>query len=393
MSLNPVQNSSLATFAHTYTATASLTGVTAGNTLISLTSVIFTDGSAPTGGGFTVSDGTTYTQDGYFEEGGLAVVILARLANATAGSHSCTVTIPSGTKADLYGTTELIEFPPLTLDQTATGGANSTTPSVGPTSALANANEVLIPVLAGGSLGNGGTFPPTGGPGTFTSFYNPSNTSDSCGDADYQVQSSGTSAVTVSWGTTTFSGKWAAALCTYYATASSNYSLSCAYGSFALTGIAATLTWNTGIGFTLLANPGAFDFVGAQAISQLSIYPNYGQFALFGQNVILSGASAYIMVASGGVFVETPGNANLTWFVSGSMPNFVGMDYYTATALAALLGLAPQTPVEVKAKSPIAGTVIAQSLAPNTVIVQGMPITFSVVGDNLLATAYNEPPM
>lgn len=396
MSIALVQTSTPAAFSGTSSAATTLNGVTSGNTIIVIVAHVDTNGGAPT---FTTVDSQSQTvnQDAFAKNTaqGASGALICSLYSANSGTHTITATA-STDGAESQGYVVAMEFSGIAasgFDKKSTNTGQSQTPTTGNTSALTVGNELVVCALAYFNGGAGGTYPPTGGTGTYTSVVNHTSGSQTY-DGDYQIDTTNsTSAVSAAWGTITASGKWAACVATYEPATTSTYSISCAYGSFSETGIAAGLAIGSNTAYVMLCNPGAFDLIGAQSISQLSIYPQYGSFVLTGLAAIFSGKPTYIMLANTGFFAETGGNANLTWFVSGSMPNFVGSDYYTATALAALLGLAPQTPVEVNSKSAPPGTVIAQSLAPNTVIIEGMPITFSVVKESLLATSYSEPPM
>jgi hypothetical protein len=215
MSLTPIQVSTPGAFANTLSASTTLSGVTAGNTIIAV--VMHGD---RTGGNVAlpVSDGQgSYTADVTTTAGGaLARVVIARLANAVAGSHviGCTVT---GTAAQSIGQIVAFEVSPVTLDQSNIAGATSgTAASVSATAALNGVGELAIAGLYFDNMSvGGGTFPPTGGPGTYTAL---TSHGSSQSEAAYQVLSTAAGAG-ANWGTFTTSSKWAAAIAVYVAAA------------------------------------------------------------------------------------------------------------------------------------------------------------------------------
>jgi len=210
----PVQISTLSNWGGTsLSATTTLTGVTAGNHIILLAMHGDLGGNGPT---LSASDAQgSYAIDVDSNLGlGLARVTMFRLANANAGTHAITCTASTGTTANSVGTTIAIEVPPVTLDQSNIAGGNGTAVSVSPTSSLAAVNELAVAgIFANNLLTGGGTFPPTGGTGTYISLVHAHD-----GDGDYQILTS-TAGVGANWGTLSFSGKWAAVIGAYNAIA------------------------------------------------------------------------------------------------------------------------------------------------------------------------------
>lgn len=100
--------------------------------------------------------------------------------------------------------------------------------------------------------------------------------------------------------TLTFAGQTAFDYAMYtmaFAPASSGASITCAAGSFAMTGEAATLSQGSNSGnFTLLANAGAFDFTGASSSSDIQTDAAAGLFAFTGKQAGLPGSP----ITSGG---------------------------------------------------------------------------------------------
>ncbi len=216
MSLTPVQTSTPGNFGGSLTATTTLTGVTAGNHIIVVAMHGDTVGTAPN---LSASDAQgAYAVDvDAASGGGVARTKLFRLTNANAGTHTISVVASSGAPANSEGAIVALEVPPVILDKSATGGASSTTPSAGPTAALAGTGELVIAGVFHVNMSvGGGTFPPTGGTGTYTSL-GVAHSNEA--DADYQTLTSA-AAVSASWGTFSSSGRWTALVGVYQAVAS-----------------------------------------------------------------------------------------------------------------------------------------------------------------------------
>lgn len=210
MSLTPVQISTPASFGGTLTATASLTGVTAGNHII----VVAMHGDL---GGNSPSLSCSDSQGSYPSDvlsgggGGVARTQLFRLAAATAGTHTISVVASAGTGANSVGEIVAIEVAPVALDQSSVIGGTATAVSVPATASLSGTGDLAIAALWHGALNSGGgTFPPTGGTGTYTALVSQTNESD----ADYQILSSA-AGVGANWGTFSFSSKYTALVAAY----------------------------------------------------------------------------------------------------------------------------------------------------------------------------------
>ena len=134
-----VQISAPGTFLGTASATTTLSGVTAGNTIIAVISHVDTLGGAPT---FTLADGQgTYAQDAFAKNiaNGAAGALIGSLFNATSGTHVLTATASSDATTS-QGFLIAAEFAGLAngRDQTSTATGDSQTPSTTPTGSLAN---------------------------------------------------------------------------------------------------------------------------------------------------------------------------------------------------------------------------------------------------------------
>lgn len=211
MSLTPVQIGTPAAFNGSLTATASLTGVTQGNTILVIAMHGATDGAGPT---LSASDAQgSYTADVTSGSGGgVARTVIFSLANASAGSHSIAVVASSGAAANSKGEVVALEMPPCTLDQSSIAGGNAAAISVAATASLADAGEFAIAALFHVNLSSGGgTYPPTGGPGTYTAIH---HSTANQSDSNYQVLSN-TSGVGANWGTLSVSGKYTALVGVY----------------------------------------------------------------------------------------------------------------------------------------------------------------------------------
>lgn len=211
MSITPVQVSTPGSFNGSLTTTTTLTGVTAGNHILVAAMHGDTGGTGPS---LSASDAQgAYASDVLVTELGVATAQIFRLAAATAGTHTISVVASGGLAANSEGEIVAFEVPPVALDQSNTGGASSTTPSVAATAALAASGDLAIAALFHVNMSSGGgTFPPTGGTGTYTAAVAHTNQSD----ADYQTLSS-TAGVGANWGTMSVTGKWAAAVAAYKA--------------------------------------------------------------------------------------------------------------------------------------------------------------------------------
>ena len=84
------------------------------------------------------------------------------------------------------------------------------------------------------------------------------------------------------------------------------------YGSFALTGLASSLSISSTIALTLLSNPGAFNLLGAQSQSQSLLLASAGTFVLNGQVAnFTKGLGAFSINCAYGTFSLTGENAIL----------------------------------------------------------------------------------
>jgi hypothetical protein len=212
MSLTPVQISPAGAFGGHLTATTTLNGVTAGNTILALMLHGDRSGSSPT---ITVADGQgTYLVDVTAGFGGVTRASAVRLANATAGTHTLVATANSGTAAQSNGWLVALEVPPALFDQGNSNGSGggTTAAAVAATAGLAGAGELALAGLYFDNMSvGGGTFPPTGGPGTYTEI---AAHGSNQAEAAYQVLSTA-AGVGANWGTFTTSSKWAGVVAVY----------------------------------------------------------------------------------------------------------------------------------------------------------------------------------
>lgn len=210
-----VQVSTKGAFSNNTTASATLTGVTAGNTLLA---VVTHHNNQSNGAGTTVSDGTAYTNDlfkaGSGGDSGAFSLEVFRLDNAGAGSHTATTTASFGTTG--YGQIILIEASGLIAsptDATVSSNGNSTHPSSGTTATLAQSVELAIAVMTtDASSVAGETNPPSG----WTSNYNDTSTGSNTLSINSQITAA-TTALSASWGTLTTACQWIAGIVTYKA--------------------------------------------------------------------------------------------------------------------------------------------------------------------------------
>ena len=219
MAISVVQVSTLGVYGDSLTGTTAFTNPpTAGNAIIYMEAH---NDSSEASSSYTVSDGhNAYTQDlNNSHISGLQEVGIGSTLNLPSGLGALTLTFTrsAGTAADSIGGLVAIEVSGLAtsaFDAHSVNDATSTTPTTGATGTLAQGSELLIAIVGANSSLTGATVPPTGGPGTFTSlneitgyfgFY----------QMAYQIQTTGTTAVNVSWGTISSSNFWVASVATY----------------------------------------------------------------------------------------------------------------------------------------------------------------------------------
>jgi hypothetical protein len=203
-------------FSSSLSATATINGVTAGNALFAVVSHIDQGGNSPT---FTISDGTSYTQDIASDQGGQVEIAIARRFNVAGGNYTLTVTASAGTAGQSHGRIQFLEVSGLGNAFDTSGSAKNTGTQARTTSntaTLASSSEFALAVYGAFSNNLGGfNSPPSGGPGSWTNLF---NASESVGlwDSDYQIISGSNAAFNVSWGTTGLpTTKWNCAVATY----------------------------------------------------------------------------------------------------------------------------------------------------------------------------------
>ena len=407
-----VNSSGLQSFSNVTTGSFTYTtdwSVSAGNTLLVLYSN--TDDNHNGTGIASIADGQgSYTQDahyngfGHFDQGSFS------LANTDAGTHVIVLTMNASAAA--YGSFVVVELAGAwTFDATlGTATGASTTPSV--TGSAPAGNDFQIAIYCGGTSNNEPQTP-SGWSGSYMGI--PASGWPSAG---YVWQQSSSAAGATSFGTLAVSDTWGALIVGYSPGTAPTTTLMAGAGSFALTGFAATLIETQPALLTLLANPGAFDWNGAQSQSILqlgasaasftltgnpanftqgsgltTLVAGSGSFALTGQNAALQ-AGNYIFPAFTGSFTLTGETANLLF--SGAapagfefLPNYVGLTWLDASRFLFMGGFVEVPPVVVKPKGKqAAGIVLSQQPTANTLVPLGTSVQFTVSNGSLLAASF-----
>ena len=252
------------------------------------------------------------------------------------------------------------------------------------------------------------------------------NPTHSGGDGDicqtyYQFEPSiGTYSINASLTVSAFYNNWTFSF--YSATA--GLSIPAAFGSFTMTGIDATFIpgiLGAGSG-VMLANPGAFDWIGAQANNLGQIYADFGAFtfsgigvtffnsqnqaftlpcatgyfAMTGIDQVLQGPN-YLMSEFTGYFALTGFPAILTATGQSvippgyeAMPNLVGLDWLGASAVLWYGGFAELQPEIVKG-TPLQmaeAIVIGQTPSAYAVVPNGCAVQLSVASSNLVSVSF-----
>jgi hypothetical protein len=213
---NPNSNVASVNFNGAVTRSATINGVTAGNTILALISSIDTNGATRSLN--SLSDGQgSYATDA--SQGGNGVLcVVASLFNANSGSHTVSVTL-SGSGTACQGHMYVVEVSGIgtsnSLDQTAGTTANSQPMSTGATGTLAVANEIAFALSGTISSGTGTyTYPPTG----FTQIHAGNDTgTNSYNSQNYQIVAS-TAAITADWGSAAANTKHSCVVATYQGT-------------------------------------------------------------------------------------------------------------------------------------------------------------------------------
>jgi hypothetical protein len=190
--------------------------------------------------------------------------------------------------------------------------------------------------------------------------------------------------------------------------------------SFSLTGNATSFVLSQQSPVNLLANPGAFDLIGAQAQSQFLFPPGRGSYTWTGNAATFTNSTgtALTLTASQGAFVMTgqaailqtvaymitafTGSFNLAgqtvnFQISGIappgfefVPNLVGLDWLTASAVLYFGGFSEISPSIVKgtAQQQQEGLVVGQTPSAFTEVQQGCAVQLSVASSNLLSVSF-----
>jgi len=220
----PVPNSGNG-FAQSFTTlTATLSGVTGGNALLAQSGISNASG---VGVALTVTDTTTSTAMNvdYVETALGTSCQFNSLYGVAAGTHAIQFSNGTWTAANAAGAPIVSEVSGMLysgFDKSAFADGSSTGPlTTASTGALGQANEIYFAVATGFTL-EGCLTTPTGGPGVFTTLaHSYTNFGDWC--LAQQIAPSSTAAVTVTFGTSSNSQKWMAAVATYKGLAPAAY--------------------------------------------------------------------------------------------------------------------------------------------------------------------------
>lgn len=322
--------------------TFSLTGVTAGNSLV----VQFNCESQNKNDAIVFPAGWVVKQA--FTQNGYSSAVIAVLNNATAGTNSVTVHFASGTNAGYYyglmSEVSPLAASPGDLYDTATATGGTLTPTSGGT-ATSQASEIIFSVISPDLNVLAGTVSQTT-PSGYTSIYNETNANNyQTGSSAYKVLTT-TQAISAAWtGLTTDSQGWVALIWSLKdAIGATAYTLSASAGSFSATGQAASTSFSRSLsasagsfaltgesatpshGRSLSAASGAFSLTGVPASTSYarSLSASHGSFALTGESA--STAFSRTLPASAGSFLFTGQAATLTESSAGTA--------YTLTASA-----------------------------------------------------------
>src|SRR6185437_10489397 len=278
--------------------------VGSGNTLLVLYSC--TDNNLNGSGIASVADGQgSYTQDAHFNPG-TAIHFdegSFRLSNTTAGTHAIVLTMNASAAA--YGSFVVVELAGIwTFDATlGTNHGASTTPTV--TGSAPAANDFQVAIYCG-TTASDEPGSPAGWNGSFMGI--PASGWPSAG---YVWMQSASAAGSVSFGTLSASDTWGAMIVGYSPPAAVT-TLTAAFGTFTLTGEAASFIQGQPQALLLLANPGAFNFQGAQGQSQLQLYALNTSFSLSGEAASFTqGSGLTTLTAAAGSYVMTGEAATL----------------------------------------------------------------------------------
>ena len=146
------------------------------------------------------------------------------------------------------------------------------------------------------------------------------------------------------------------------------------FGPFFLNGQNANLINSTGAAFTLTAATGLFTLTGIDAVLQGSVYT----FAPFTGFFTLTGiASTFVQTGQGGL----PAGDTL-------VPNLIGLDWITASAVLYYGGFAEINPEIVKVTNQNEGIVVGQTPSAFAQVPIGCAIQLTVGSDHLLAVSF-----
>lgn len=185
----------------------SLTGVTAGNSIIVPVSLAVFTSTEPV---ISANDGSAYTEDVAVWFSGAPSerkkVAIFRLHNVSAGSKTITVSFTGPAFANVYGAMRAYEVGGLenaAPDKTMSATGTSSTPATSASGTLTQANNFVI----------GATMTQWSGidlPSGYTNLYLDDLTSGVPPNSHDYVNVASTSSVTISWGTLSASSDWAA---------------------------------------------------------------------------------------------------------------------------------------------------------------------------------------
>lgn len=293
-----VQSSTVGKFSGSLTATATLTGVTAGNALIMLVTH-FNGDASPTGGTTSCYDGAVHNAGTKFAFGQRTTASSSRVAeihykmSVIAGTHAVDSVAGFGTAANSSGQVQLLEISGLDGSQLvdATGSsANNTNSPQATTGTLSIANQICFSVIMGVTALTGATVPPASAQTTFHTTYSDLGASELATVFAWGTVSV-TTAINANWSTLNSTTLTAVALATFKSQASG--------------------------GFTMVADMGSFTRIGSPGTLDFYVVPDIGVEGYTGQAVTLTLLANPVMLAAAKNYVMTK-EPNILTYVQGT---------------------------------------------------------------------------
>jgi len=340
-----------------------------------------------------ITDGTnTYTQqDARSYNGGFDFASLSYSQNITGGSLTITATANQSGPIAIWA----VEVP----SAKATGGLDgfagaevtgSTSTVTGPSVTTVAANATVLEFIAGG--GNGAAAPNAATHGTLIDAVNGVFV---VGGVSYQAAASaGSYSDTLTFPSQSFFDMVGYTVSVAPA-AVTGYSLSSAYGSYALSGQPVAMAPSASI-LILLANSGTYNYIGAPAVSGYSLAAAAGSFAITGQAIGFSGITPYRLSAAAGSYAIAGVSASFSSSVIhlGQMPDLLG--YLFDEALLILQQYKIYVPSALGYFSAFPYTLVFEpsNEPPSTVVAQSIPAgTLNIVANTPMTLTLSEFPM